>query len=113
MPEPSVEWLSPETIRKPEILKFMNRVKVGANVTARLGGYVKLIAKGRIYEKKVDIPKGSLVDGFRLSEKELEAKFVRNVAGILTEEKITKIVKTIYGLEELANIKKLTSLLII
>jgi len=75
LPKPSPKWTSPETIKNPKILKFMEKVRVEALEGIGLGGYVKIISKGKTFEKEVKVPKGSPVEGFRMTDKELEEKF--------------------------------------
>jgi 2-methylcitrate dehydratase PrpD len=113
LPKPSPRWTSPETIKDPKILKFMDKIRVEVIEGIGLGGYVKITSKGKIFEKEVKIPKGSPVEGFRTTDKELEEKFYTNASGILSNEKMRKILTVIYDLDRLKNIRELTRLLTI
>jgi len=65
---------------------------------------------GKRYTQRVDYPKGSSQNP--MTEKEIEEKFLKNVEGILSEEKSNRVLSMVNRLEQLNDIKELTRLLI-
>jgi 2-methylcitrate dehydratase PrpD len=111
LPTPTPKWISPESIKCPKILKFMDKIQIEVMQDIRLGGYAKVMAKGRVFEEKIEVPKGSPVEGFYMTDKELQEKFYTNVSGILSEKQMSEIVELIRNIDKIPDVRELTRFL--
>jgi 2-methylcitrate dehydratase PrpD len=107
-----------KNIKDPQILNLVQKMKYfadekGEKLKIDDGGPALVTIKlndGTTYQQKVDYAKGSIQNP--LTPKELENKFRDLVAKAVSEKRIENIIKTVRGLDELQNIKTLTSLLV-
>jgi 2-methylcitrate dehydratase PrpD len=72
---------------------------------------VEVKAKGRTYKEETLYAKGTNFTELRATDDELVEKFRSNAARLLTENKIDRAVECIFGLDEVEDVTKLTSLL--
>ena len=115
------EWQEPATRSSAEIQQLMERVSFSTHPefgTAALSNpaaqmaRVEVQAKGRTFNKETDFTRGSATPEIaRVGDEELEAKFRRNALGVIPKQRIGKVIKAIWSLEQLGDISKLMSLL--
>jgi 2-methylcitrate dehydratase PrpD len=111
-----VEWVEPETMRNPEILKFMDKVTLLAHPD-----YMKelekdpltnlskaeVVARGKTFTKEIRYRRGTAGTDARWTEKDAVEKFRHNASRILTQDKIERAVEALLKLEKIDNISQL------
>jgi 2-methylcitrate dehydratase len=104
----------PEKYTDPVVVELIE--KITAEVDPSLppfgcAGISEIITKdGRKFEKRVDIPHGFGDDP--LSDDELEDKFTKMASKYMDQERIQKIIETVYGVDKLGDIGELTKLMV-
>lgn len=105
-----IDWLDPETLSNPSILRFMDKVTWEEYRPAAGGGppvapaRVEVTARGKKFTAERSAPRGRVGTEYALTQDELAAKFRHNAIRVLTSEKIDRAVKGFIGLEEVPNI---------
>lgn len=106
-----VSQYSDENLRDPQVVRLSNLVEIKPEPTLPRGVSCHLsieTADGRHMEAQVDYPKGSLERP--MSEAEFNEKFRSLSSGVLSETRRNKIIRKISDLEQIEQIKEITSL---
>lgn len=108
------ESFEPEKFCDPVVLDLIDKITVEGDPNLPeygLAGISEITTKDRRrYEKRVDIPHGMGEDP--LTDGELEDKFMEMAIKYMPEEQIQKIFDTVWHLESLEDISKLTRLMV-
>jgi 2-methylcitrate dehydratase PrpD len=111
---PGPDWYAEDQLKNPEILNLARKVvliedaEANALYPPKLMSKVALRVKGKVFEKRVDDPRGEAQNP--LSKKELEDKFRGVAFHYLSREKAERIIHIINHLETLNDIRDLTQL---
>ena len=114
--QPGVEWLEPETMRNPEILKFMDKVtcqtypagsEESPKVPMAARARVEVITRGQTFTEELGHRHGVAGTEGAWTDKEVVAKFRHNAARVLTQDKIDRAVKALLELEKVEDIAQL------
>jgi 2-methylcitrate dehydratase PrpD len=115
-----VEWLEPDTMQNPEILKFMDKVSSAADpeymnryqeemekdpLTAL--AKVEVTARGQTFTVERNHRKGTTGTEAAATDEDLIGKFRHNAVRILTKDKINSAVETLLNLEKTDDISQL------
>jgi 2-methylcitrate dehydratase len=107
--------IEPEKFNDPIVLDLIEKITIEADpgMSAHSSQGVSEITTrdGHKFEKRVDLPHGFGNDP--LTDKELEDKFREMALKYISEAQIQKLFNTIWNLEKLDNINKLTSLMVV
>ncbi len=114
-------WYGQHTMRNPEILGFMKKVKSGPHPgyaaairkdpTSTLSE-VRIMARGKVFSEERTHHKGSpALETTRMSDSDLMAKFRTNASGILSSDRIDRSIELIMGLETVDDVSALMDLL--
>ncbi len=115
-----VEWLDPDTMRNPEILKFMDKVTTEAdpdyakkyaeelekNPAAALAK-VEVAARGKAFTVERKYRRGTTGTEAAATDDDLIGKFRHNAVRILTKAKIEQAIEALSGLEKIDNVSQL------
>lgn len=114
------EWQDEDTMRDTDILEFMERVTYEVHpdyyvadsraATTSLGAVEVITTKGT-FEESTDYPYGTPLPGYQLEDDALAGKFRGNAARLLITESIDKVIETVFALDTLEDINRLTQLL--
>jgi len=114
--KPGVEWLIPETMTNPQILKFMNKVichpysgnrrDAEKNPFASLAR-VEVVAREKTFTEEITHKRGTAGSEVSWTEKEVIEKFRDNASRCLTQEKTDRAIEAILELEKVDNITHL------
>lgn len=110
-------WQDKSALTDPKVKGFMKKVKMV--IDPKYGecrkkdprtwyARVEVDARGETYTEETEYSWGTNMEGYRLTDKEIEGKFRVNAASILTEEKMSKVIDCVMNLEKLNNISELT-----
>ncbi len=108
-----IDWLDPETMSNPDILRFMDKVTWEEYHTPSprdpsvVPAKVEVTARGKKFSAEKDYPHGKVGTESALTQDELIAKFRHNAVRVLTRGKIDKAVKNFLKLEDVKNIEQL------
>lgn len=116
-----VEWVDPDTMKNPAILKFMEKVtsqapQAGPAPSPDRGteadpqarpGKVEIVARGRTFTSEVKYRRGDTFTDGAWTEKDVVEKFRHNAERVLTKGKTERAVEILTGLEKLDNISQL------
>jgi 2-methylcitrate dehydratase PrpD len=117
--EPGPKWYITGRFKDPDILELAKKVKFENDPEAvdlelkqgKMMSTVKIVFKdGTVKQATCKNIKGS--PGNPMSEKELEAKFKANAAGIMSDTQINRIIGTVMELEKLPRIGDLLKMLV-
>jgi 2-methylcitrate dehydratase PrpD len=115
-------WQDWETIRDAKIQAFMKKVTMIVDPkmveTKRKDprswpARVEVTAKGKTYTEETIYAGGTNFTDTRATDEVLVEKFRNNASRLLTEEKISKAIECIFGLEKVENVNTLTSYLVL
>ena len=110
------EWQDFDTIRDKNILEFMKKVKFqvhpGVADAKRKDprswlAKVEVAAKGKIFTEERMYAKGTNGTDFKATDEELVEKFRGNASGLLTQDKIDRVIKSLLALEQVENISEI------
>lgn len=110
-----IDWLDPETIGNPDIVKFMDKVSWEEYHTpsSRNPGVVpakvEVVARGQEFSAEKDNPRGRVGTESALTQDELVAKFRNNAKRVLPQLKINRAVKGFLELEDVKNVDQVIS----
>ena len=113
---PGAEWLAPETMSNPEILKFMDKVTCQAYPDDRRDfikdpfaspARVEVIARGKTFTEEITHKRGTAGTELSWTDKEVVEKFRHNASSVLNREKTDGAVEALLGLEKVDNISRL------
>jgi 2-methylcitrate dehydratase PrpD len=118
---PIADWQEPDTMKAPQILEFMEKVRFDAhpefskvalqNPKHRLSS-AEVVAKGQTFRKEKIWAKGdSFLEEARMKDEELEAKFRANALRVVSQTDIDKAVKAIFELEKIGDVSELLAFL--
>ena len=113
---PGPEWYDEKLYKDPRIMRLAERVKLVEDKEADRNypelqlAKVKVRARGKSYEARVECPKGELKNP--LSQEQLENKFRQVSKPYMSEKKVENIVRLVNDLETLENINELTRFLV-
>jgi len=108
-----IDWLDPETISNPDILRFMDKVTWEEYHTPSprnpsvVPAKVEVIARGEKFSAEKDNPPGRVGTESAMTQDELVAKFRHNAIRVLTQGKIDRAVKNFLKLEDVKNIEQI------
>lgn len=115
-----VEWVDPDTMKNPAILKFMEKVTAQPPQPNAAGpargtesdpmarpGRVEILARGKTFTNEVTYRRGDTFTAGAWTEKDATEKFKHNAERILTKGKIERAVEILAGLEKLDNVSHL------
>ena len=115
-----VEWLEPDTMQNPEILKFMDKITAAADPDY-MNKYMKemekdplsalakveVAARGKTFVAERNHRKGTTGTEAAATDEDIIGKFRHNAVRILTKDKINRAVETLLKLEKTDNISRL------
>lgn len=113
---PGVDWLTPETMKNPGILKFMDKVtclpypddkRDSSREPFAPPSRVEVRAGGKIFTGEITHKRGTAGSEAGWTEKEVVEKFRHNASRVLPPEKIDSAVRAFLELEKLDNIARL------
>jgi 2-methylcitrate dehydratase PrpD len=116
----SAAWQDWGTIRDPKIRSFMNKVTMIADPKAMeikrkdpksWPAKVEVAARGTTFRAETMYAKGTNFTEMNASDEKLVQKFHINAERLLPENKIDRAVECIFGLDEVEDVTKLTTLL--
>ena len=113
--EVGIDWLDPETISNPDIVRFMDKVTWEEYHTPSsrnpkvVPAKVEVMARGKKFSAEKDNPRGRVGTESALTQDELVAKFRHNAKRVLTQGKIDRAVKGFIKLEDVKNINQVMS----
>jgi 2-methylcitrate dehydratase PrpD len=108
-----IDWLDPETLSNPDILRFMDKVTWEEYHTPSprnpsvVPAKVEVIARGEKFSAEKDNPHGRVGTESAMTQDELVAKFRHNAIRVLTQGKIDRAVKNFLKLEDVKNIEQI------
>ena len=121
---PGPQWNLPISLNNPKVRNLMPKVKVKSDpkleeiltekaksggVTVSWNSIVEISVKGKKFTMDVPVPKGA--PGNPMSVSELEEKFRHNASySLVKQKKVELIIDTIWNLDKLDNVVKLTEL---
>jgi len=115
-----VEWIEPQTMKNPDILKFMDKItgvshpdyvkELERDPLSALSK-VDVVARGKTFTVERKYRRGTVGTKARLTDEETAAKFRHNASRTLSREKIDKAVTAFMGLEKVKNISELIALI--
>ncbi len=112
------EWYDKATVRRPDILKFMDKVTVHPHPGVRdallkdpLSALAKceITANGKVFSVERNHRRGTLGTEAAPTEQDIIKKFRHNAERIITQDKIDRAVNIFLGLEKIENISRLIS----
>lgn len=117
----TIEWQNPATRSRSDIQKLMERVSFStypefgiatlSNPAAHIAR-VDVHTHGQTLSKETSFIRGSASPEIaRVGDEELEAKFRRNVSGVLPEKRTKKVIQAVWELEQLEDISHIMLLL--
>ncbi len=111
-----VEWVDPDTMNNPSILKLMDKItgqphpdamkEMERDPKTRLGK-AEVTARGKTFTSQIKYRRGDTFTDVAWTEKEVVSKFRHNAERILPVEKINGAVNSFLNLERLNNISEL------
>ena len=120
-----MEWVDPDTMKNPSILKFMEKITAvqppqpvaagpgpgtargtESNPMAR-PGKVEITARGKTFTSEVTYRRGDTFTEGAWTEKDAEEKFRHNAERILTKSKTQRAVDMLRELEKIDNVSQL------
>jgi 2-methylcitrate dehydratase PrpD len=107
-----IDWLDPETLGNPDILRFMDKVTWEEYPQPAPGSppvfpaRVEVTARGKKFSAEKAAPRGRVGTEFAFTQDELVAKFRHNAIRVLTQGKIDKAVRSFVELEDVKNIEQ-------
>jgi 2-methylcitrate dehydratase PrpD len=107
-----IDWLDPETLKNPSIIKFMDKVSWEEYHTPSprnpsvVPARVEVTARGQKFTVEKDNPHGRSGTDVAMTQDELAAKFRHNALRVLTQGKIDQAVKLFVNLENVDNVQK-------
>ena len=115
-----VDWQTPATISNPRIREFMDKVEFKSHpnfeeemLKRRISSLstIEVVAKGRIYTEEKTWMKGdSFPAEARMTDEELISKFKNNAQDVLPLNQIEELIESIFNLEKINNVCKLSRL---
>jgi len=111
------DWQDFDTIRDKSILGFMKKVNFqvhpGVADAKRKDprswlAKVEVMAKGKVFTEERMYPKGTNGTDFKATDEELVEKFRGNASGLLTQDKIDRVIRSLLDLERVENISEIT-----
>ena len=107
------EAFEPQKFTDPVVLELIEKMTVEPDPNiperGRQGSSEIITTDGRKFEKRIDVPHGFGDDP--LTDTELEDKFGKMATKHMRDEQIRKIFDTVWNIEELDNVNKLTALM--
>ena len=113
-------WQDWDTIRNPEIRRFMKKVTMIIDPKAveakrkdpkSWPARVEVTAKGRTYTEETMYARGTNFTDLKATDDELVEKFRSNASQLMTESKIDRAVECIFSLDKVKDVTELTSIL--
>ena len=115
-----VEWLEPDTMQNPDILKFIDKISSAAD-PEYMNRYqeemekdplsalakVEVTARGQTFTVERNHRKGTTGTEAAATDEDLIGKFRHNAVRTLTKDKINRAVDTLLNLEKADNISQL------
>jgi len=114
-----VEWIEPQTMKNPNILKFMDKItgvshpdynNALENDPLSALSKVDVVARGKTFTVERKYRRGTVGTDARLTDEETAAKFRNNASRILSQKKIEKAVTAFMELDKIKNISELITL---
>ena len=116
-----VEWVDPDTMKNPAILKFIEKITSQApqpgqaaqpnrgteNDPKARPARVEIVARGKTFANEIKYRRGDTFTDVAWTEKEIVNKFKHNAERILTKSKIERAVNILTKLEKLDNVSNL------
>jgi 2-methylcitrate dehydratase PrpD len=108
-----IDWLDPETISDPDIVRFMDKVTWEEYHTPSprdpsvVPAKVEVIARGKKFNVERDYAHGRVGTPAAMSQDDLVAKFRHNAIRVLNKEKIDRAVQQFIKLEAMQDIGRL------
>ena len=100
-----VEWLDPDTMKNPQILKFMDKITClsyspkgssAKKAPAIPPTRVEVVARGKTFTEEIIHKRGTAGSEVSWTDKEVVEKFRHNAARVLTQDKIDRVVKSLF-----------------
>jgi len=113
------QWQSEDTMRSERILDFMDRVSydvhpdfyvAGSRAAQTALGSVRVETVRGFFERSMDYPLGSPIQGYRLDDEALVDKFRTNAAVVLDDARIGELTDLIDQLDAVPDINEVTDL---
>jgi 2-methylcitrate dehydratase PrpD len=111
-----IRQFSDESVRRPDVQAMMRRVVPYLHPEVEAQGYQRIrsllevrLKDGRVLAREASTSRGT--PERPMSREELAEKFRECAQGILTEERMEKVLKTVYELETLQDVRSLGRLL--
>jgi 2-methylcitrate dehydratase PrpD len=107
-----IDWLDPETLKNPSILKFMDKVSWEEYHTPSprdpsvVPAKVEVTARGQKFYAEKDYPHGRSGTKSAMTQDELAAKFRHNAIRVLTQKKIDRAIKAFITLEDVTDVSQ-------
>lgn len=110
-------WQDKAALRSPDIKAFMKKVEVIVTPKVKemrridgkaFYGKVEVDARGQMFEAETMYSKGTNVDGYRMTDEDLIAKFKSNSGLLLSDRQMERATEMILNLEDLEDINGLT-----
>jgi len=110
-----VEWLDPDTMKNPQILKFMDKITClpyspkGSNAKKAPPippTRVEVVARGKTFVEEIIHKRGTAGSDVSWTDKEVVEKFRHNATRALTQAKIDRAVKSLLELDKIADISE-------
>ena len=108
------ESFKPEKFTDPVVLSLIERIEVTEDPDephlSLSGASIITTVDGRVFKKKIDVPKGFIGDP--LNDEELVSKFKRMAKKHMSAKKCKKLLDVIWSCDELTDMSELTELLV-
>jgi 2-methylcitrate dehydratase PrpD len=132
-----IEWVDPDTMKNPNILKFMEKISglsrpgapPGAAPGARTGaapgvmpgaetddpkarpGKAEIVARGKTFTNEIKYRRGDTFTDVSWTQEDAVGKFQHNAERILTKGKIAQATRALLDLEKLGSVSQLMSVI--
>lgn len=114
--KPGIHWQDMSIINNEEVQNYMRRINIYGDPKAGeekkkdpASWYAKvtIIAQGKTYSSETLYSKGTNIEGYRLTDKELEEKFKHNASRVITQQKVKDAIDFIMNLEQFDDVSEL------
>ena len=108
-----IDWLDPQTMKNPSILRFMDKVTweeyhtPSSRNPSVVPARIEVLARGQKFSLEKDHPHGRVGTESAMTQDELLSKFRHNALGVLAPSRIEKAARKFINLENLDNVQLL------